>query len=399
MPARLALVGGGQGEQAALLEWPGYQLHAHGQARLGEAARHRQPRPAVAVERGQVLAGASRPAAFEGGRFEEAHGLLKEAVALKPDYAVARMALGQASLLLGRFEEGWPDYEWRWLTPEYAPRPFAQPRWQGEPVAGRTVLLYAEQGHGDTLQFVRYAALLKARGAAVVVECQPALLELLRRTPGIDRLVPLGGPLPFFDYHAPLLSLPGAFRTTLATVPADVPYLFADPARVAAWRERLAAEPGFKVGLIWQGNPKFTGDRKRSIPLRHYAALAQLPGVRLYSLQRGDGAAQLDALAGAFVVTDLGRAEDEHSFAETAAMMCALDLVITSDTGPAHLAGGLGVSVWVALTLAPDWRWLAGREDCPWYPTMRLFRQRRPGDWDDVFARLAAALRDRLGST
>ncbi len=337
-------------------------------------------------------------AAFEGGDVEEARGLLRQAVALKPDYPAVHMALGQALLLLGEFEAGWREYEWRWFTPEYTPRPFPQPCWRGEPLAGRTILVYAEQGHGDTLQFLRYAALLKARGATVVVECQPALVELLTRTPGVDRVIPLGSPLPPFDTHAAVLSLPAVFGTTLATLPANVPYLFADPERVARWRSELSAEPGFKVGLVWQGNPKFTGDRKRSPALAHFAPLARVPGLRLYGLQKGHGREQIGPLAEVLPLTDLAGRFDDNSFADAAAAMTCLDLVVTSDTAPAHLAGGLGVPAWVVLHASSDWRWLRGRDDCPWYPTMRLFRQERPGDWDGVFARVAEALREKSGA-
>jgi hypothetical protein len=232
----------------------------------------------------------------------------------------------------------------------------------------------------------------------VLAEVQPALLPLLRSCPGIDRLLPGGSPLPDFDVQAPLLSLPGLLHTTLDTIPADVPYLSADPALSQRWGQELRAIAAFKVGIAWQGSSKYAGDRHRSIPLKHFAALARLPGVRLISLQKGEGRAQLAEVAAGWDVLDLADRLDESggAFVDTAAVMPHLDLVITSDTALAHLAGALAVSVWVALPVARDWRWLLDREDCPWYPTMRLFRQKRWGDWDEVFARIALALRDRL---
>jgi hypothetical protein len=227
------------------------------------------------------------------------------------------------------------------------------------------------------------------------VECQPALRPLLATCPGIDRLVGQREPLPAFDVHLPLLSLPGVFGTDLETIPTTVPYLRIDPAAVERWQRELGTE-GFKVGIVWQGSTSHRGDRWRSMPLAQFAPLAAVPGVRLISLQKGAGSEQLAALGGLFPVVDLGdRLDAGGAFLDTAAVMAGLDLVVCCDTAVAHLAGALGVPVWVALAYAPDWRWLLGREDSPWYPTMRLFRQDRRGDWDGVFARLADALRRR----
>jgi hypothetical protein len=258
--------------------------------------------------------------------------------------------------------------------------------------------LYAEQGLGDTLQFVRYARLLKEQGAAVVVECQKALLPLLARCPGIDRLAALGGPQPAHDVCAPLMSLPYHLGTRLGTIPADVPYLMADPALIESWRCALAVRPGFKIGIAWQGNPQYTGDKERSISLTEFAPLAAIPGVQLVSLQKGAGSEQLRAAAALCSVIDLGSRLDEEAgaFMDTAAVMKNLDLVVTADTVISHLAGALGVPVWVALPKVPDWRWLLEREDSPWYPSTRLFRQDRAGDWKSVFARIALAVRGRV---
>ena len=249
------------------------------------------------------------------------------------------------------------------------------------------------------MQFIRYARLVKQRGGTVIFECPRRLARLLKSCPGIDVLVESGAPLPPFDVHAPLLSLPRLLGTTLATIPADVPYLFADAALVESWKRVLGSNQIFKVGIAWQCDPRYNIAAHRSPPLRQFAPLARLPGVQLYSLQKGAGTEQLRDVAGQFAVTDFGERLDEESgpFMDTAALMRNLDLVIVVDTSLAHLAGALGVPVWVALPFAPCWRWLLGREDSPWYPTMRLFRQTQPGDWDGVFVRMAQELERATG--
>ena len=300
----------------------------------------------------------------------------------------------------GDFEKGWSEYEWRWRCSTVLPRPFPQPLWQGEPLDGRTILLHAEQGLGDTLQFVRYAPMVKQRGAEVIVSCQKPLLSLLKSCPGIDSLLPQASVVPQFDVQASLMSIPSIFGTTLATIPSEVPYLSANADLAEHWRERLRSLQGFKIGINWRGRPGNPSERHRGIPLRAFAPLARLPGVRLISLQKGPGWEEIAAAAENVPVVDLGRALDEAAgpFMDTAAIMHNLDLVITSDTVIAHLAGALGVPVWVALPFVPDWRWLLEREDSPWYPTMRLFRQKRPGEWDEVFERIAAAVGERIKS-
>jgi hypothetical protein len=250
---------------------------------------------------------------------------------------------------------------------------------------------------GDTLQFVRYAALARQRVGRVVLECPPALIPLLSRCPGIDRLIGQGALLPAFDAHAALASLPRVLGTTADTIPAPVPYLSADPKLVRRWRSKLAALKGLKVGIAWQGNPNHPEDRRRSFPLAALAALARLPGVHLVVLQKGHGREQLPAAAD-WPLTDLGERLDESggAFTDTAAVLHILDLVVTCDSALAHLAGVLGKACWVALPHAADWRWQHDREDSPWYPSLRLFRQPRPGDWAGVFGRMADALRERL---
>jgi tetratricopeptide (TPR) repeat protein len=329
------------------------------------------------------------------GRFADAAALYKQAILVRPDFAEAHHDLAMLWLLQGEFEKGWPEYEMRWKLPQSSRRRFAQPLWDGSALDGRAILLHTEQGLGDTLQFIRYARLVKQLGGHVVVECQPPLVPLLTTVAGIDLLVPRGAPLPNFDVHTPLLSLPNIFKTTIGTIPNEVPYLYANDKLVERWHGGLnASGQAFAVGIAWQGNPAFRGDNRRSMPLASFAPLARVPGIRLISLQKGPGTTQLTALGMHFPVLNLGTEVDQNAgaFMDTAAIMKHLDLVVCSDSAIAHLAGGLGVPVWVALSLVPDWRWLLEREDSPWYPTMRLFRQTQLEQWNDVFDRIAAEL-------
>jgi tetratricopeptide (TPR) repeat protein len=325
-------------------------------------------------------------AAHFAQQVNEALAHYDEAIRLKPDYAEAYYNRSFVWLSQGDFSRGWRDYEWRFHCEDYQGRRFETPRWDGSPLAGRTLLIHAEQGLGDTLHFIRYARLADRLGGPIVVEVQPALVPLLTAS-GYQNLLAGGSPLPTFDVHASLMSMPGLLATTVDTVPANVPYLSTDPELVARWRERLAETPGFKIGIVWQGNPAYTFDRFRSIPLAEFSPLAVVPGVELLSLQKNAGIEQIAALERRFRVCDLGSTLDltVGPFLEMAAVMANLDLLITSDTAAAHLAGGLGVPVWLALGKACEWRWMNDRSDSPWYPTMRLFRQSRHGDWSDVF--------------
>jgi tetratricopeptide (TPR) repeat protein len=329
------------------------------------------------------------------GQLDDAVACYRRAIDLAADHAEAHFDLSLILLLRGDFNQGWPEYQWRWQTKTFGRLPFRQPWWDGRPLEGRTIFLHAEQGLGDTIQFIRYAPLVKRYGARVVVQCQKPLLRLLASCPGIDVLIGQGDSLPAFDVHAPLLSLPGILKTALDSVPATVPYLSAAPPLVERWREELGKLDGLKIGVGWQGRPTHLGDCFRSIPLARFGALARIPGVRLISLQKGAGVEQLQEASDRFLITEAGsRLED---FMDTAAVMMNLDLVIACDTALVHLAGALGVPVWVALPLSSDWRWLLDRNDSPWYPTMRLFRQKKLGDWASVFEELSTAIRQRLG--
>ncbi len=317
------------------------------------------------------------------------------AIAIEPRWPVAHYHRGMALLLAGRFEEGWPEYEWRLNIPDFGHRHFNAPRWDGAPLAGRTLLVICEQGYGDVFQAARYLPLLRDAGGRVVFECPGDLAGLLAPLVPAADLVPLTGRAPPdapFDVYAALLSLPGCLGTTAETIPAAAPYLAADPALCAPFEDALAG-PGFKVGLVWAGSPRHPDDRQRTTRLRDFAPLGGVAGVRLFGLQVGAAAAE--APPPGLAVEALG--PRLASFGATAAVIDRLDLVVTVDTAVAHLAGALAKPVWTLLPFAPDWRWLTGRDDSPWYPTMRLFRQQTPGDWAGVMARVAEALRAEAG--
>ena len=317
----------------------------------------------------------------------------ERALKLAPDWADAHFNLGFAALLAGDWKRGWAEFAWRWKTPAQAKfaKSFDKPRWKGEAGKGRTLLLRAEQGLGDTLQFVRYAALAKDRGWRVVVEVQPALMTLLARSKGIDALVTQGDRLPAFDAEAPLLDLPGIFATTPDMVPADIPYVVADPAKIDAWRAKLGAPAKKRVGLVWGGNPDFPGDRWRSPGLKPLLKLFDVPDVEWIGLQVGPRRADMEGWTKPAHFRDCGG--DLADMADTAALVATLDCVVTPCTSIAHLAGSMGKSAFILLSAAPDWRWMLTRDDTPWYPNLRLYRQHLAGDWAAPVAAVAAAIK------
>jgi tetratricopeptide (TPR) repeat protein len=328
---------------------------------------------------------------YDQGDLGAALECYQRAATLKPDSGEFLYYAGLVHLLRGDFSAGWQDYEYRWHTRTLckAQRKFAQPLWHGEPLNGARILLHAEQGLGDAIQFVRYAPLVTARGGRVTLEVQPQLRRLIAGMQGEAQVLSHGDPLPNFRWQCPLMSLPLAFKTELATVPASVPYLRADVAERETWSPRLQGS-GLRVGVAWAGNPGHSRDRTRSIPLVDLAPVIAVEGTRFYSLQKGEAATRIRELPSGLMVTDLD--PELRDFADTAAVVANLDLVISVDTAVAHLAGALGKPVWVLLHHTPDWRWLLGREDSPWYPTARLFRQPAPGDWASVIVRVAAEL-------
>ncbi len=339
-------------------------------------------------------------------RFDESGQHFDRAVALKPGDPAATWGQALLKLTLGEFSEGWKLHESRLQLTHMGSfnTMFDRPRWTGaEPLEGKTLLVHAEQGLGDTLQFCRYVRLLDARRSRVLLKVQAVLIPLLRSLEFNGALFDVGEPLPEFDYHCPLMSLPLAFGTNLDSIPGGVPYLRADNERVRHWRHRLSTLPGLKIGLNWQGNPdteKQPWIHGRSFALAVAEPLARIEGVNLISMQKGPGAEQRAQVPFAHLIRELQDPYNlgSESMQETAALVSALDLVITSDTALAHLAGALGVPVWTVLGAVPDWRWLTDRADSLWYPTMRLFRQRTPNDWGGVFRQVAAELSDLAGN-
>ena len=332
----------------------------------------------------------------ELGRFDEALTSYDRAIEQAPGKALIHHQRACLRLLLGDFEAGYPEHEWRRKLPEYGVyRQFehAAPQWSGEDVAGKRVLLLAEQGFGDAFQFARYIPLVLARGAKVTLVIRDALAPLMRTSfPDVTIINPQGR-ASGVDFQAPLMSLPLVFGVLPDKIPAAVPYLMADASLVARWRHQLG-DGGFKVGVAWSGNPKFSRDRYRSAPLAQLAPLATIPNVRLISLQAVHGLDQLSNLPTGMRVETLGPGvtDNPNGFSEIAAVMASLDLVVSSDTAVVHLAGALARPVWVALGAIPDWRWQLRRSDSPWYPTARLFRQTARGDWTGVFADMAIEL-------
>jgi tetratricopeptide (TPR) repeat protein len=326
-------------------------------------------------------------------RHAEAIESYSRALELNPDYHRARYNRALSRLVLGDFDSGWADHEARWHGSDVSipERAFPRPRWTGrEDLRGKTILLHAEQGLGDGIHFSRYARLVRERGARVLLEAYPPLKSLLAQLPYFDEVVPLGRALPPFDYHAPLVSLPLIFATRLETIPPQLPALEAPPAHLEKWRARLGESPRLRVGLAWSGSTTLRNDRNRSIALARFDGIRDVPA-SFFALQKDIRETDRAALEGARPARHF---EDELvDFRDTAALVALMDVVITVDTSIAHLAGAMGKPVWILLPFSPDWRWLLDRDDSPWYPSARLFRQPRPGDWDTVLRRVAAELR------
>jgi tetratricopeptide (TPR) repeat protein len=332
-------------------------------------------------------------ALVQKGLPDEAIAAYRQALRIRPDYADAHYNLSLAHLLKGDFLQGWPEYEWRWRWKNFPSprREFVEPLWNGKDLNGQTILLHAEQGMGDTIQFVRYVPMVANRGGKVALECQPELLRLLQGLPGVEQLIPVKQPLPHFDVHCPLLTLPLAFDTRRESIPAGAPYLKVDVQLKEFWAEKLGPADGrLRVGLVWSGNPEFKFDRTRSITQSQLAPLGAVQGVAFHRLQKGRAAERVSPATGGMQLIDLG--PHLRDFADTAAVISLMDLVISTDTAAAHLAGALAAPIWVMLQFMPDWRWQLERDDCPWYPTMRLFRQKSLGNWDEVIERVAQAL-------
>ncbi|MFZ5908194.1 MAG: tetratricopeptide repeat protein [Nitrospirota bacterium] len=327
------------------------------------------------------------------GRHKDAIPYYRRAIEYNPDNAVAHWNLSNVLLLLGDFEAGWEEYLWLWKTEDAGEhrRNFPGPSWQGEDITGLTILLYSEHGFGDTVQFVRYAPLVACRGAKVILDCQPELVPLLKTVEGLQTVIPAGSKLPPYDLHCSLMKLPILFHTAAKNIPSAVPYIKADPVLIRKWADRLRNRRSkVTIGLTWAGS----STPKKYCPLNDFSPLLQLDGVVFYSLQKGRSADQAKNLPDRIQLLDY--TDDLHDFSDTAALIENLDLVISIDTSVAHVTGALGKPVWVLLPFVPDWRWMLGREDSPWYPTMSLFRQPALGDWGSVISLIVEQLKRLL---
>jgi len=327
------------------------------------------------------------------GQHDDAIVAFRQAIGLNPNLPEVHHNLSLSLLARGDFQQGWEEHEWRWKCKEFPSpaRNFAQPQWDGRPLDGRTLLIHTEQGFGDAIQFIRCLPLVEQMGGRIFVECPAELQRLFRTMAGRCRIVARGQPPPAFDLHCPLLSLPRVFGMNLDNIPQTVPYLHADAEDAGRWQHRLADHSAVaKVGLAWAGRPTHKNDRNRSMKLAKLAPLGQVPGVSFFSLQKGEAAAEAKTPPPGMELIDW--TEELKDFADTAALIANLDLVIAVDTAVAHLAGAMGKAVWTLLPFASDWRWLLEREDSPWYPSMRLFRQPCIGDWDSVIIRVVDAL-------
>jgi tetratricopeptide (TPR) repeat protein len=338
------------------------------------------------------------------GRYDQAFGEFDRAIAIKPDFAEAWVSKALLLMTLEDLPTGLPLFEWRWrmstrrASPSRAARVAARPIWLGKPsIAGKTLLIYLEQGLGDVIQFCRYAPLAAKSGARVIVEVQPSLTALMATLPGVSQVVSEQDKLPDHDFCCPMMSLPLAFGTTVSTIPADVPYLHADAGRASAWKARLSGLKGRRIGLAWGAGSRL-GDselvaleHRKTIPLTALAPLAAITGCDFVSLQLGEAAAQAASPPAGMIIHDL--TTNINDFSDTAALMENLDLVISVCTSTAHLAGALGKPVWLLNRFDTDWRWFLNRGESPWYPTMRIFRQPQPSDWASVVRSVADALR------
>lgn len=326
------------------------------------------------------------------GAYDEAMQFVESSLARNPNHVDSIMMKSFLYLQSGRYVEGWPGYESRKSNPN-GPRSFPIREWRGEDIRNQTLLLHWEQGLGDTLQFVRYCKLVRPFARKVILLVQASLYELLKNCDLADIVIPEGNEIPPFDCHAPIMSLPFLFRSSVETLPREVPYLRADATLVDAWHHRLAAYPGFRIGIAWQGNRAFAFDYLRRLKLEYFERFARIPGVRLFAIQKGDGSNQLQS-ANFEVIQFADLDENKGAFVDTSALIQNLDLVISPCTAVTHLAGALGKPVWLAKSFAAEWRWMNDdREENPWYPTMRMFRQPAIGDWNAVFSRMESELR------
>jgi len=385
----------GQLDEAIVTYWKALQLHpqdAKTHYNMGNAFKDKghideaiaSYQKAIQLNPGYADACSNLGSALqEKGEIDEAITAYQKTLKIDPNLAIAHVNMSLMLLLSGNFEGGWKEYEWRTKLKDFPLRHFSQPMWDGSDITGKTILLHAEQGFGDTIQLIRYAPLVVQRGARVIVECLKDLHSLLKTVEGVHQVIGHGETLPAFDLHCPLLSLPLVFDTTLESIPARIPYLSADTLFKEKWRAKVHADHSqYKVGLAWSGNPQHINEQKRSCTLEIFSPLSRLDTITFFSLQKGAAAQQAKNPPQGMKLID--HTEDIYDFSDTAAFIENLDLIISVDTAAAHLSGALGKPTWTLLPFVPDWRWLLNRDDSPWYPTMRLFRQSSLGDWQSV---------------
>ena len=340
------------------------------------------------------------------GQLERALEVYQQVLSKKPDYAPAHFSLSSIYLTLGNLEEGWKEYEWRWKNYNEDAKKFNCPLWEGKDLTNKTLLVYTEQGLGDTLQFVRYLKLLKDRftNLTIVLHAQTPLIPLLKHQPYIDQLFTGSGQAAKVNYQIPLMSLPRICKTTLESIPADIPYIQADESLVQSWKEKLASDTNLKVGICWQGNARYRTQSLRravaakSLQLPLFEPLFNIEGISIYSLQRVDGDDQVRgcSFANKLIVFDESFDQQNGRFMDTAAVIENLDLIVSVDTSICHLAGALGKPTWIILPFPADWRWLRNRTDSPWYPTARLFQQKTAGQWEPVIQQIVQELQTAL---
>lgn len=370
----------------------GYMLSELG--RYGEADE--QFHAAIKLDPNSVNAQCNLAACLHRqGKLDQSLAVCDRAIEINPKWAGAHLNRAFTLLLQGEYEQGWQEYSWRFRCKPWSTdrRHYSRRIWDGESIKGKRVLLFKEQGFGDTLQFVRYAKNVAGRGGHVILQCQDTLAGLLAGVDGVAEVVPAGSGIPEFDVYSPLASLPAMFKTTIETIPADVPYISAAPADTEAWRERLGQSDRMRVGIVWSGNPGGLAYRQNRLPVDVAASLLDVEGAEFYSLQVGASADDISQLDQDKIIDLSPHLTD---FSQTAAAIGEMDLVISVDTSVVHLAGAMGKDVWVLLAAVPDWRWMLDRTDSPWYPTARLFRQKNAGDWGELVGRLRGALDERI---
>jgi len=329
----------------------------------------------------------------EKGHIEEAIYFLRKALDINPDFASAHWNLALIFLLTGNYSEGWKEYKWFWKLKDTNNFNFSKPLWDGFNIDGKTLLVYAEQGYGDTIQFSRYIPFITEAGAEVILLCQEELKELFSNLRNLKQVITFGENLPHFDFYCSILMLPAIFQTTIENIPANVPYIFTEQSLINEWRKRLNNNNStFKIGLVWSSGHRNSTLQFRSSSLESFSMLSSIKGVEFYSLQKGISNEEVINFHQKMKIHDF--TNNIFNFNDTAALIMNLDLIISVDTSVAHLAGALGKPVWVLLPSVPDWRWMLNREDSPWYPSMRLFRQTKHGDWDTVIKNVRDAILD-----